>query len=210
MPGSKPNPALELPVDVDWLKSRLRTAGKRSMDVAQVWSKKSAAAVSKVFDGSRRMSLHEFVQLCRLLKAPPEEVLPRVGYKIDAAKMTVKGEVLSDGNVTTITVNVGKQRELPPIDSDLSLLLCTADSGPMAPYNDAMIVYQEADLGTVPPGAYDRLSIIEIAGMAQPVMGVLTRGRSRKSAQVRFFATGETQDVENVIRASPVVAILMP
>jgi hypothetical protein len=62
----------------------------------------------------------------------------------------------------------------------------------------------------VSPDSYGRLCIIEAIGEALPIVAVLEKSNGRGGVDAVTFGRGERKRLTQILRAAPVLAIVMP
>jgi transcriptional regulator with XRE-family HTH domain len=194
-PRSKPRT-----VDREWLEERMAARRITAQQVAGELGK-SGAIVTRIMQGARTVQADDVLAFARLLDAPADEILRRLGYEIEPHQLTITGCVREDGRVSTITQRAGEAVPITPPGGASRALVIEVTEGAALPYAGAIVVYSEAPASApVPLNAVGRLCIVEAAGQEVPLFGTLIAGKGDKASLVPF-PSGDPIPLKKILRA---------
>jgi hypothetical protein len=158
-------------------------------------------ALHRVLAQTRRLKTVELARLSALLREPPAVILTRLGYSVGPAETDIVGNITADGRVNHYA-DIGHHAPAPDDTPNLQALLMFDPARPIPIWEDFLIYYERTE--SVAPNLWGRLAIIKPAELAQPVLAVAERDRSRIAVQV---FRGETIESARLDWASPVLWI---
>ena len=130
--------------------------------------------------------------------------LRRLGVDIPPATVPVIGVLRGNARVSILppdkVANVESPR-LPP--GPLVALQIETSQTALAIYHGGLLYYEPSEV--VLPGAFGRLSVVELGDVPAPVVGVIDRGRSIKGGRVTVFGGLETIESDQLQSAAPIL-----
>jgi transcriptional regulator with XRE-family HTH domain len=192
--------------DAEWLKSKLRDRRLTQRQLATALGK-DASIITRALQGNRRFSLDEFTALCDVLHTAPAETLRALGYDVADYGVAVVGSIREGAAVSAITSQLGRIHYYKSPPATAKALVFESRTGPLAAYHGAVLVYEEAPAGKVPPDTFGRLCLVEAADQLTPLLGVLGKASSRGAVALAPFGGGEPIELQEVVRASVVLGL---
>lgn len=198
----------KLSPDRAWFEQRLKLLQLTQKHVGELIGIRKEG-LGRVLAGTRDLSAGEAVALSKALRCSVMELLSRMGLETQRG-LELSGRVLPDGRVSSvIDAAAGVAAVSGDYPPEAVALLIEAPEGPLAPYDGAVLVYRPSTARTVGPDAVGRLCVIEDAAAPLPVVGELLAATGSRENRVRVFGTSEEVPAKRLLKAHPVIAIVL-
>lgn len=202
-------------IDKDWFFKKLEEGGKSLRGLAKHMDV-DPSAVSRMFNGTRRMRMDEANAIASFLAVPVKEVLKHAGVSIDLDGRPTRILLAATINEKGQIERLDEARPLPQSVIDRAHAAITvhgngqivaaqirALNGPLALLDDAVVLFRYTD--EVEPAAIGALSICRSYKGEQIIAKV---ERARKTGEARVItADGKVREFD-LHTATPVLAII--
>ncbi len=187
-----------------WVEDRQRTLGLSVAALAEALGT-YPNMVWRIMSGARRVTPQEICTLAGVLRVPVTVLMRRWGFDVPSVSVPVIGEVNAAGRVSTFPA--GQGGEVPsPDDSRNELVALRVRSAESAyPLFDGYHFFYEPGQ-RVEPGAFGRLSVLELGTHTAPIVGVLDKTSvTRVSVAVWGLKGAERVEDYTLVSAKPVL-----
>ncbi len=207
---SKGRPKNEpLKIDRDWFQAQMKERHLTQRAVAEILGR-SPEVLTRQLQGKQTLTPKDVAKLADLFECSSSEVLARLGVPVTEEGVTIAGKILNNGRVSSVFARKGGTVPVMEFPKEAQALIVDAETGPLAPYNDAAFIVLPPTGGDASTVAnFGRLCVVEADEHVTPLVGTLGKGSDRGTISLEVFGVGEKIKISKVHSVSPVIAILL-